>query len=300
MHFQHLEMVPVSIVIAGWIRIIKRRPLVRLVVLLPVLAATCLVPNTIAAHLKPETIQAWNDFIDDVDARNQKRVSPGGSFLWSDEISGQIVRLRRGDIVVAPASSHVPHKVPSGLIHDWIGAIFISGVTLDEVMTVVRSYERYKDFYHPTVIDSRLISREGLSDQFWIRLVSKSFVVKTALDAEFQSSHTSQDRRWYSITRSTRIREVAEYGTASQHTLPEDEGKGLIWRLHSVARFEERDGGVYIEVEAIALSRDIPGALRWLIGPMVRRVSVSSLVTSLRQTQAAVRSLRESQQPGVE
>jgi hypothetical protein len=279
-----------------WIQITKRGSLARVVAFLLVLAVACLVPaRAIAAHLKPETIQAWNDFIDDVDARNQNLVSSGGSFLRSDEISGQVARLRRGDIVVFPASSHVPLKVPSGLIHDWIGAIFISGVTLDDVLTVVRSYDRYKDFYHPKVIDSKLISREGLSDQFSILLTSKSIVAKTALDAEFQCSYIPlDDQRWYSITRSTRIQEVAEYGTASQHTLPENEGKGLIWRLHSVVRFEERDGGVYIEIEAIALSRDIPSTLRWVVGPMVRRVSISSLVTSLRQTQAAVRSLRES------
>src|SRR5262245_29810701 len=92
-----------------WIHIIKRGSSVRVVAFLLVLAVACLVPvRAIAVHLQPETIRAWNDFIDDVDARNQKRVSPGGSFLRSDEISGQVAKLRRGDIVVSPASSHVP------------------------------------------------------------------------------------------------------------------------------------------------------------------------------------------------
>ena len=65
---------------------------------------------------------------------------------------------------------------------------------------------------------------------------------------------------------------------------------GLIWRVHSITHFEERDGGVYIEVEAIALSRDIPAVLRWVVDPIVRRVSRASLATSLQQTEAAVRS----------
>src|SRR5215831_15194828 len=208
-----------STVCLEWIQIIKRRSFVRVVASLLVLAVACLVPaRAIAAHLKPETIQAWNDFIEDADARNQKLVSSGGSFLRSDEISGQVARLRRGDIVVSPASSHVPVKVPSGLIHDWVGAIFIPGVTLDDVLTVVRSYDRYKDFYHPKVIDSKLISREGLSDRFSILLASKSTVAKTALDAEFQCSYIPlDDQRWYSITRSTRIQEVAEYEIGRAH-----------------------------------------------------------------------------------
>lgn len=51
----------------------------------------------------------------------------------------------------------------------------------------------------------------------------------------------------------------------------------------------ERDGGVYVEFEAIGLSRDIPASMRWLIDPIVRRVSRRSLLTSLQQTEKAVR-----------
>jgi hypothetical protein len=69
----------------------------------------------------------------------------------------------------------------------------------------------------------------------------------------------------------------------------EGEGNGLIWRLFSLARYVERDGGVYLELEAIGLSRDIPASLRWLVAPIVRRISRGSLSTSLRQTRDAVR-----------
>ena len=54
-------------------------------------------------------------------------------------------------------------------------------------------------------------------------------------------------------------------------------------------RLEENDGGVYVEIEAVALSRDIPPALRFLVDPIVRRVSRSALLTSLEQTENAVR-----------
>ena len=60
----------------------------------------------------------------------------------------------------------------------------------------------------------------------------------------------------------------------------EGHGTGIIWRLYSITRYQERDGGVYVELEAIALSRDIPGGLRWIVEPIVRRVSRSSLVAS--------------------
>ena len=72
--------------------------------------------------------------------------------------------------------------------------------------------------------------------------------------------------------------------------VPPLQGIGYTWRLYSVARFEERDGGVYVEPEAVALSRDIPVALRWMVDPIVRRVSRNTLLISLQQTKEAVRS----------
>jgi hypothetical protein len=68
-------------------------------------------------------------------------------------------------------------------------------------------------------------------------------------------------------------------------------GDGRSWktRLFGITRYVERDGGVHIELEAIGLSRDIPASLRWLVEPVVRRVSRGSLLTSLQQTENAVR-----------
>jgi hypothetical protein len=45
---------------------------------------------------------------------------------------------------------------------------------------------------------------------------------------------------------------------------------------------------VYIEIEAIVLSRDIPGSLSWLVKPMIRRVAKASLTNTLQQTRDAV------------
>jgi hypothetical protein len=75
--------------------------------------------------------------------------------------------------------------------------------------------------------------------------------------------------------------------------LQEGQGHGIIWRLLGITRYVERDGGVYVELEAIGLSRDIPASVRWLVDPIVRRVSRSSLSTSLLQTENAVRDRAE-------
>ena len=247
--------------------------------------------NASPVKLKPETVEAWDEYIRIADARIQRRLDPGGPFLRIDEDPVLAARVRGLAIVVFPAVPNIPRKVPSGLIHDWIGAAFLPNATLHDILPVVRDYGRYKDFYHPNVIDSRSVETGESQDRFSVVLMNKTLFSKTALDSDYQASYASLDgKRMYSVSRTTRIREIAGYGTANQRTLPENEGTGLIWRLYSALRFEERDGGVYIEVEAIVLSRDIPAALRWMAEPIVRRVSRDSLTTALRQTEAAVRS----------
>lgn len=245
---------------------------------------------SLALDLKPETVDRWTDYVRTIDTRTPQRLVSGRSFLASDEISGQAAALRGGRIIVSPADPHVPLAAPSGLIHHWIGAVFIPDATLNSVSSAIRDYDRYEEVYRPNVADVKLISTTETTDRYSMVLMNRSVVSKTALDTEYITSYTRADNhRFYSITDSIRVQEIAQYGTTAQHTMPGGHGTGLVWRLHTVARYEERDGGVYLEVEALALSRDIPSALRWIVEPIVRRVSKSSLTNSLSQTQAALR-----------
>jgi hypothetical protein len=94
--------------------------------------------------------------------------------------------------------------------------------------------------------------------------------------------------RWYSVATTTEVREVVDYGERGERLLPPDRGSGYIWRLRNMVRLEERDGGVYVELEALALTRDIPSSLRWLVSPVIDRLSRSSVLDTLRQTRQAV------------
>jgi hypothetical protein len=224
----------------------------------------------------------------------EQRLLPGQTFLWVDEERNRLARVRTGDIVVSQVTQQNSRRVPSGLIHDWIGAAFIEHATLTDVLEVVRDYARYKDFYQPTVVDSKAIVTGESTDRFSMLLINKSLFLKTALDSDYESCYVQVDsRRGYSISRTTRIQEIEEYGGPDQRTLNEGEGNGFVWRLLSIMRFAERDGGVYIELEAIGLSRDIPASLQWLVEPIIRRLSRGSISTSLRQTENAVRSRLE-------
>jgi hypothetical protein len=242
-----------------------------------------------AAELKPETLRAWQEYVQSAIARMQEHLCPENHFLNIDKEQDSAKRVRNGEILISPSGPKSLTKFPSGLIHDWLGTTFVAHATLNDVLSIVRDYDQYKEFYRPTVIDSKALAKGGREDRFSMVLLNKSVFLKTALDTDYKCSYVSvSDRRWYSTSEATRIQEIENYGTPDQRVLREDEGHGFLWRLFSITRFEERDGGVYIEFEAIALSRDIPFSLRWIVEPIVRRISISSLTTSLRQTENAV------------
>jgi hypothetical protein len=243
-----------------------------------------------AAHLTPATSQAWDEYVESADARMAQRLSGATPFLWIDEEPDRLARVRAGELEVSPIGPQTPKKVPSGLIHDWIGAVFVPNTSLNDVLQVVRDYARYKDLYQPGVIDCKVIATGEDQDRFSMLLMNKALLLKTAFDADYESRYVQVDeRRAYSISHTTRVQEIAEYGSPAQHVLHEGEGNGIIWHLMGITRFLQRDGGVYIELEALGLSRDIPAALRWFVEPTVRRVSRDALSTSLEQTEKAVR-----------
>ncbi len=257
---------------------------------LSILAAALLLPvNARAANLKAETVAAWDDYVHSASVTLQDRVRPGGGFLWTDEESERISRVHGGEIVVAPAPGPNPRRVPGGLIHHWIAAAFLPNVKLDDILEVTENYDRYQEFYRPSVIASKTIARQYSNDYFSMQLMNRKFFLKTMLDADYQSTNVRLDeRRFYSVSRTTRVQEIQDYGRPSQHWMPEGQGGGYIWKLFSIGRLVQRDGGVYIEIEAIALSREIPAAVRFVADPIVRSVSRSALLTSLTQTEEAV------------
>jgi hypothetical protein len=254
------------------------------------LSILCFSVSSRAAALAPETLKAWEDYIRVENSRIAGR-SPSSPFLWIDESADRQRCVRNGEILTSPVGKNTPKSVPHGLIHHWVGAVFAPDAHLEDVLAVARDYGKYKDYYAPNVLDSQPLHQCDDGNRFSLVMLNKALFSKTALDAEFQESYVRLSaKKWYGVVASTRVQQVDNYGQPDQHKLSPDEGSGYIWRLYSLSRFEERDGGVYVELEAIALSRDIPGSLHWLVNPIVRRVSKGSLEVSLVKTQQAVRS----------
>jgi hypothetical protein len=248
------------------------------------------VPGLLSAiDLQPNTLQAWDAYVRTADSRMQARANGQRPFLWADEVADRAARLRRGEILVVPVSGRGTQNAPNGLIHDWIGAIFIPNATVEEFLAVVHDYDRYKEFYKPVVAASKTLActeKDHRYSMVWQRQV---LLVNAAIEGQYEAHDFAVDeRRGYSITATTRMQEIEGYGHSDERRLPPDQGDGFMWRLHSIVRYEQRDGGLYLEMEAIALTRDIPASLRWVVKPVVNHLSIDSLMASLRETREAV------------
>ena len=231
-----------------------------------------------SAGLTPETLKAWNEYVQGIDLHRE-----ASQFLWIDQDPPRAARARQGEILADSAiGANDPQVVPYGLIHHWVGAVFVPGVTLAQVFAVVDDYDRYSEYYSPTVTASALLCRNGEGERYCLRYTRKVLFVAEVLDTEYQVRHVQVDaRRWYSIAQSTHLQEVRDQGEGSH-------GSRYLWRIYSIWRYEQRDGGVYVEQENIVLSRSIPNSLRWLVEPVIRQLSKDLTVTSLRQTRDAV------------
>ena len=254
-----------------------------------VVIAAALAAQGNTAELQRETAEAWQEYLCRPGNSMQARLEGSEPFLWMDEEAGRARRVKSGEIVVAPLAGHGTQSVPNGLIHDWIGAVFIPNATVQSLLEVVRHYDRYKDFYKPVVMDSQVLDADGAEQEFSMVWQRHVLFVNAAMRGHYHAKDVIVDAyRGYSIVEARTLQQIDDYGQPGEHLLPPDTGSGFIWRIYSIARYAERDGGVYLEVEGIALSRGVPRSMRWLVNPVVNHLSVNSLTTTLEQTRAAV------------
>ena len=241
-----------------------------------------------AVDLKPETVRAFERYIGETEKNLDRRLAAAGGSLWVDEEPQRLAQVRQGQVAIENRSAEGTIAVPAGLIHDWIGAVFIPRVTLGQTLALIQDYDHNQDNYKPEVLASRLVSRHGNDFKVHLRLM-KTKVVTVILDTDYDVRYFPLGGgRWRSRAYSTRIAEVKDAGKPDERTLPPGQDDGFLWRLYSYWRFQERDGGVYVECEAISLTRAIPVGLGWLIAPIITTLPRESLANTLRETRVAL------------
>jgi hypothetical protein len=252
--------------------------------------------DVIAVDLEPKTLEAFARYVQVTESRIDGELARPGAFLYIEGIpepkhSQALGVVRKGEIYMDRLemrdASGAPIAVPSGLIHHWIGAVYIPGVNLRQVLDLVQDYDHHQDIYKPEVVRSQLVKHEGDDYQIYYRL-KKQKVITVTLNTNHDVQYFPVDAtHCHSRSVATRIAEVANADQPNEHEKPVGHDGGFLWRLNSYWRFEEKDGGVYVEVESISLTRDIPMGFGWLIKPFVTSIPRESLLMTLGSTRSA-------------
>jgi hypothetical protein len=224
-----------------------------------------------------------------------KREMPPQPFLWLDSHVSDKARVRNGERIAVARKTDDGGKeirVTGGMIQDWMGAIFIPHATISQVRSVLQDYPDYKTLFAPEVTESKIIANYGDDYKVFLRLYKKH-VLTVVLNANY-------DIRYHAVgsdalmvdSRSTRIVEVKnpKEKEADWEEYPPGRDTGFLWRLNSYWRLKEADGGVYGELEAISLSRDVPFGLGWLVRGFVEKFPRESMVNTLDGVRRAVES----------
>lgn len=237
--------------------------------------------------LSPRTLAEFDAYMRVADTEMQGAPKP-----WIDRYAKRRQAALEGKVETGHYKGDDPHKVTDGLIHDWVGSVFIPGGTLEKGLAVLRDYDRHAEYFGPEMMSSKLVSSAGGVDVTKVRLKKKK-VITVVLDANFESSlrRISPASALIRI-RSKGISEVEDAGEPEESLKPPDTGYGFLWRLHSWYLLEEKDGGLWVQLRSISLTRGIPFGLGGLIGPMVNSLPKESLVSTLEKARHAIQALR--------
>jgi len=201
-------------------------------------------------------------------------------------------RLRRSEAIIERVAELGSSSVNAGLggaiLHHWRGTAFARGATAADFEHLIRHFNSYPQHFAPQVIQAKACAERGNQMQAWMRIRQKH-VITVVMDTTYDVTFERLDmRHGYSISHSTRIDEIADPGTRAEHPLGAGEEHGFLWRLNTYWSYEERDGGLYLQIEAVSLTRSIPSGLGWLIGPYIESIPRESLEFTLNSARQAL------------
>ncbi|MGH9605785.1 MAG: hypothetical protein ACRD3N_08795 [Terracidiphilus sp.] len=238
-----------------------------------------------AVQPSPKAVAGFDAYIATVEARLARQHSSPHGFLAPADWA----RLRGGETNVEDLTPSPGPSLPGALLHDWRGTAFVPGATTADFDRLLQNYAAYPQRFAPQVLSATVLSHDGNRYQIRMR-VRQHHIVTVTLETTGDIVFGHLDaKHGYSISRSKKIVEIEDPGTPSEHALSPREEHGFLWRLNTYWSYEERDGGLYMQIESVSLTRSIPFGLGWAIGPFVQSIPRDSLEFTLHSVCTALR-----------
>lgn len=251
-------------------------------------AATLLIVASgalVAEEPTPAAQGGFNAYVARVESRMAEQHRSAATFLAPVDRAG----LRSGQVVIEKLTPAEGAELPGALIHDWRGTAFVPGAHGEDFVRLLKDLPAYPRVFAPEVLSAGSVVKEGDRIEATLR-VKQQHVITVVLDTAYDISFSQLDAaHGSSLLRSTRVVEIDAPGTDHEHALSASEQHGFLWQMDLYWSYEEGDGGLYLQLESVSLSRSIPTGLGWLIGPFVESVPKESLEFTLRGAQNALK-----------
>jgi hypothetical protein len=248
------------------------------------------------ADLQPQAARNYERYIALTQAQVEAENAQGPEYLWVERLpearrAAALAQLRNGGVVIEKLETLDNGKaidVPGGMIHHWIGTAFVPGATLAQTLAFMQDYDHKVEYFKPDIVRSQVLKHEGDDYTVLLRFYQKK-IITTVIDTDQEVHyHEVEKTQAWSRSRATRVQEVDNPGRSDERLEPEGHDRGFVWKLNTFWRFEEKDGGTYLECQAISLSRDIPTGLGWMVGSFVSSVPRESLTFTLVTARSAL------------
>ena len=245
-------------------------------------------PRALMAEPTPAAAQAFNAYSKTVESRLAQQHQSANGFLATSGPNAP-TRLRNGEQIIEQLTPATSTNISGALLHHWRGTAFAPGATAADFERLMRDFNSYPQHFGPEVMQARVTAQAGDHIQAWMR-VRQRHVITVVMDTTYDINFGQLDiQHGYSISRSTHIEEIDSPGTSNEHALTPNEEHGFLWRLNTYWSYEERDGGLYIQIEAVSLTRSIPAGLGWMIRPYIESIPRESLEFTLHSACNAIR-----------
>jgi hypothetical protein len=256
-----------------------------------ILTLSFLLASYAFADAPPAAVSAFNAYVSNVEARLGNQHGSPRTFIASLD-QDTTARLRNGELIIEQLTPKDKADLPGALLHHWRGTAFVRGATVADFERLMKNFNAYPQTFSPQVTQARILSaaNERSPDHFVASMrVRQHHVITVVMDTVYDISYGHLDpTHGYSISRSTKISEISSPGSPNEHALSAADDHGFLWRLNSYWSYEERDGGLYMQIESISLTRAIPTGLGWIVRPYVTSVPRESLEFTLHSASKAL------------
>ena len=257
---------------------------------LPIGLAFLAIPSQTRAEPTPAAVAAYNSYVAVVETRLARQHRSQNGFLVAGPFTPQNEpSLRRGELIVEQLTPLTGVDLPGAMLHHWRGTAFVAGAKAADFERLLRDFDAYPRHFSPQVVEAKVLSEQGDHLQASMR-VRQRHVIAVVMDTAYDIAFGQLDaQHGYSIARSTRIAEIEGAGTSAERVLNPKQEHGFLWRQNTYWSYEERDGGLTMQIESVSLTRSIPIGLGWAVGPFVESVPRESLEFTLRSVCNALR-----------